>query len=97
MFAAVIIPALLATAPAHGEQRVFTVANNPDGYGIDRCLAAGAPCGSAVATAYCRSRDFQLALSFRRLDRARDGAIAVAASDCPRGLCDAVVAIECSR
>jgi hypothetical protein len=97
MLAAMIIPALLATTPAQAEQRVFTVANNPDGYGIDRCLAAGAPCGTAVATAYCRARDFAQALSFRRLDRKRDDAIAVSAPDCPGGLCDAVVAIECSR
>jgi hypothetical protein len=94
---AVIIPAILLAAPAQAERRTFTVANNPDGYGIDRCLAAGAACGVAVATAYCRARDFEQAVSFRRIGRDGDAAIAVSARDCPSGLCDAFVAIECSR
>jgi hypothetical protein len=94
---AVIIPAILWAAPAQAERRTFTVANNPDSYGIDRCLAAGAPCGVAVATAYCRSRDFERAVSFRRLERDGEATFAVSARDCPSGLCDAFVAIECSR
>ena len=94
---ALIIPAMLFAAPALAEKRTFTVANNPDGYGIDRCLAAGAPCGVAVATAYCRARDFEQAVSFRRLERDANAAIVVSAKDCPSGLCDAFVAIECSR
>ena len=97
MFAAMIIPAILATASARAEQRVFTVANNPDGYGTDRCLAAGAPCGIPVATAYCRAHDFQQAVSFRRLDRKDPAADPVAAQGCPRDLCEAFIAIECSR
>src|SRR5262245_5267793 len=94
---AAIVPAILLAAPAQAERRTFTVANNPDGYGIDRCLAAGAPCGVAVATAYCRARDFEQAVSFRRLERDANAAIVVSAKDCPSGLCDAFVAIECSR
>jgi hypothetical protein len=94
---AAIVPAILLAAPAQAERRTFTIANNPDGYGIDRCLAAGAPCGVAVATAYCRARDFEQAVSFRRLARDAGAAIAVSAKDCPSGLCDAFVAIECSR
>ena len=87
---AATLAASLLAAPAQAEKRTFTVANNPDGYGIDRCLAAGAPCGTAAATAYCRARAFVEVLSFRRIDR-------VAANDCPNGMCDALVAIECSR
>jgi hypothetical protein len=94
---AAIIPAILLTAPAQAEKRTFAVANNPDGYGIDRCLAAGAPCGVAVATAYCRARDFEQAVSFRRIERDANAAITVSAKDCPSGLCDAFVTIECSR
>jgi hypothetical protein len=52
-FAAVIC----AGATAQAEQRVFIIANNADGYGVDRCLATGAPCGVAVATAYSKARD----------------------------------------
>jgi len=59
-------------------------------------LRAGAPCGTAAATAYCRARNFAEVLSFRRVDGATP-AVAVAANDCPNGLCDALLAIECSR
>jgi hypothetical protein len=91
------LAALLLAAPAQAEKRIFTVANNPDGYGIDRCLAAGAPCGTAAAIAYCHARAFDQVLSFRRVDRASDTTLAAAANDCPTGACDALVAIECSR
>ena len=50
------------------EKRIFIIANNADGYGVDRCLATGRACGVAVATAYCRSREFAEALSFRKVD-----------------------------
>jgi hypothetical protein len=88
--------ASVLAAPAQAEKRIFTVANNPDGYGIDRCLAAGAPCGTAAAAAYCRARDFAEVLSFRRVDRATP-AVAVAANDCSSDRCEAMVAIECAR
>jgi hypothetical protein len=94
---AATLAASILAAPASAEKRIFTVANNPDGYGIDRCLATEAPCGTVVATAYCRSRDFDQVLSFRRVDRERDPTLAVVANDCRNGLCDALVAIECSR
>jgi hypothetical protein len=84
------LAASILAAPASAEKRIFTVATNPDGYGIDRCLATGAPCGTVVATAYCRARDFDQVLSFRRVDRERDTTLVVAAND-------ALVAIECSR
>ena len=40
-FAAVICGSVAAQA----ERRVFIIANDPDGYGVDRCLATGATCG----------------------------------------------------
>ena len=40
---------LFGTAAAQAEKRVFIIANNSDGYGVDRCLASGAECGTAVA------------------------------------------------
>ncbi|HEY7301473.1 MAG TPA: hypothetical protein VH684_26585 [Xanthobacteraceae bacterium] len=90
--------AIDAHLAARAENRTFIIANNPDGYGIDRCLATGARCGVAVASAYCRSRDFSSAASFRKVDRGDVTAADVAASDaCPHGACDALVAIECTR
>ena len=90
---------LLAAAAAQAEKRVFIVANDGDGYGVDNCLASGAPCGAAMATSYCQSRQFAQALSFRKVDR-DDITGAIPAGDpstCKRGTCDNYVAIECSR
>ena len=64
-FAAVLSGSISAQA----ERRIFIIANNADGYGVDRCLATGASCGVAVATAYCKSRDFAQAQSFHKIDR----------------------------
>ena len=58
LFAALVLAAALCGTAAQAEKRTFIVANNSDGYGVDRCLASGASCGAAVATAYCKSRDF---------------------------------------
>ena len=40
---------LLGAGAASAEKRVFIIANNSDGYGVDRCLATGGTCGTAVA------------------------------------------------
>jgi hypothetical protein len=87
-----------AIAPAAAEQRLFIIANNADGYGVDRCLAAGAPCGRAIAAAYCRAREFQTAVSYRKVERDdMTGAVAGENDRCKAGICDEFVAIECSR
>ncbi len=90
---------LLGAAAAQAEKRMFIIANDGDGYGVDRCLASGAPCGAAVATSYCKSRQFAQALSFRKVDRDDiTGAIPTGdPSTCKGGTCDTFVAIECSR
>ena len=54
--------AILSATSASAEQRMFIIANNADGYGVDRCLASGASCGAAIAAAYCRSREFNQAV-----------------------------------
>ena len=88
---------LLAGASAQAERRIFIIANNADGYGVDRCLATGASCGTAVATAYCRSPDFNEALSFRKVDRDEiTGAVPAGGAGC-KGTCQDFVAIECNR
>jgi hypothetical protein len=92
--AAVTFAAVLSgNVSAQAETRIFIIANDPDGYGVDRCLATGARCGAAVATAYCRSREFTQAASFRKVEREEiTGVIPVGASKT-----EEFVAIECSR
>lgn len=84
---------------AHAEKRMFIIANNPDGYGIDRCLASGGRCGAPVATAYCQAHAFAHALSFRKVDRDEiTGAVPANGSDeCAGAMCASFVAIECAR
>lgn len=90
---------LFAVASAHAEKRLFIIANDAEGYGVDRCLASGEACGTAVATAYCRSREFSQAASFRKVDRDDiTGAIPQSKGGvCHGGACDEFVAIECTR
>jgi opacity protein-like surface antigen len=97
--ATAIAAVLLSAAAAQAEKRVFIVANNSDGYGVDRCLASGADCGTPVANSYCKSREFAQALSFRKVDRDDiTGAIPTSGpGSCQGGSCDNFVAIECSR
>ena len=83
---------------AQAEKRIFIIANDADGYGIDRCLASGASCGAAAAAAYCRSRDFASAGSFRKVDRDEiTGAVPAGGAACKGSTCNEFVAIECSR
>jgi len=87
-----------AVTPAQAEKHVFVIANNPDGYGIDRCLASGETCGAAVATAYCQTQEYATAVSFRRVDPSdMTGAVSINANACPGGGCEEFVAIECMR
>jgi hypothetical protein len=88
---------LLAASAAQAEKRIFIIASNADGYGVDRCLATGSPCGTAAATAYCKSREFAQALSFRKVDRDDITGAIPASGACRGGNCDQFVAIECAR
>src|SRR3954447_9249426 len=89
---------LVGNFAAQAEKRLFIIANSPDDYGVDRCLATGATCGAMVATAYCKARDFELAASFRKVDRGEiTGVVPTNSKSCPRGGCNEFVAIECSR
>ena len=49
---------IISGAAAHAEKRLFILADQPDGYGVDNCLARGGPCGKTVANSYCRSHAF---------------------------------------
>ena len=96
---AAIASVLLSAAAAQAEKRMFIIANDADGYGIDRCLASGASCGETVASSYCRAHEFVQALSYRKVDRDDiTGAIPTGGPDtCKGGKCNDFVAIECSR
>jgi hypothetical protein len=90
---------LLAWAmPADAETKIFIVENQPDGYGIDQCLASGANCGKPMASAYCQSRNYGQALSFRRAapDEITGGRPSGDATCRTLGCVD-FVAIECEK
>jgi hypothetical protein len=87
----------LALAPARAEKRVFIIASHADGYGIDRCLAAGAACGTAAATAFCQAREFSEAASFRKIEGDEITGAAPAPAGCRKAGCGELVAIECAR
>jgi hypothetical protein len=93
-----IVAVLFCTA-AQAEKRLFIIANNSDGYGVDRCLTSGGACGQTVANAYCHSHEFTEAVSVNKVDRDDiTGAIpASGPGSCRAGACDDFVAIECSR
>ena len=99
LFAMLILTgiALAGATSACAEKRVFIISNQADGYGVDRCLASSAACGAAAAAAYCRSREFALAASYRKVDREEITGAVPTGSACARGNCDEFVAIECSR
>ena len=95
VFGALCCAAVIFSTAAHAEKRTFIIANNADGYGVDRCLATGASCGMPVATAYCQSRSYIRAASFRSVDRDDiTGAVPVTNGTSSR---DEFVAIECLR
>jgi hypothetical protein len=92
------ILSICVVSSAQAEKRMFIIANDGDGYGIDRCLASGDKCGAAAANAYCKGHEFAQASSYRKVDRDDiTGAIPTGGSGgCKGSSCD-VVAIVCSR
>ena len=90
---------LLATQAAWADSRVFIIANQADGYGIDQCLAKGEKCGAHAARSYCQSRDFAQATAYRRVDPDEiTGAIPKATGgNCTHAGCNEYVAITCQR
>ena len=94
---AVLCLGLVNTAQA--ERKMFIIANDSGGYGIDRCLASGDKCGAQAAAAYCKKQDFAEAASFRKVDRDDiTGAIPSGNSGgCKGNKCDDFVAIVCTR
>ena len=88
---------LACGAPAQAENRIFIITNSADAYGVDLCLVDSSACGATAASAYCQSKQFAKATSYRRVERDEiTGAIPVSMS-CGRNGCDDFVAIECTR
>jgi hypothetical protein len=89
---------LAAASAALADSRVFIVANQADGYGVDQCLAKGDKCGASAARSYCQSRDFAEALSYRRVDPDEiTGSVPKAGGNCTHAGCNEYVAITCQR
>ncbi len=87
---------LMAAAETRADSRVFIIANQPDGYGVDECLAKGEKCGAPAARAYCQSRDFAQATGYRRIDP-DEVTGAIPASTGTTGSHGEFVAITCHR
>jgi hypothetical protein len=97
-FTACLFLALATGTIARAETRVFIIANEGDGYGIDQCLARGDKCGAHAALSYCRSRQFASASSYRSVDLDEiTGSVPKAPRNCARGRCNGYVAITCQR
>jgi hypothetical protein len=92
-----ILTLIAATGTATAETKIFIIENQRDGYGVDQCLASGANCGKPVASAYCQSRQYNQAVSFRKVDREEITGGGGVGTNCHGGLCTQYVAIECSR
>src|SRR5882724_10215239 len=90
---------LLAASAALADSRVFIIANQADGYGVDQCLAKGDKCGAHAARSYCQSRDFAQASSYRRIDPdAVTGSVpGPGGENCDHAGCNEYVAITCQR
>ena len=89
---------VVAASVASADSRVFIIANQADGYGIDQCLARGEKCGAHAARSYCQSRDFAEASSYRRVDPDEiTGSVPKAAVNCNHAGCNEYVAITCQR
>jgi hypothetical protein len=90
---------LLAASAASADSRVFIIANQADGYGVDQCLAKGDKCGAHAARSYCQSRDFAQASSYRRVDPDEvTGSVSKAGGEnCNHAGCNEYVAITCQR
>src|SRR3954463_15048891 len=99
-----LLPAILASvfvafgSAALADSRVFIIANQADGYGVDQCLAKGDRCGAHAARSYCQSRDFTQASSYRRVDPDEiTGSVPTAGGSCNHAGCNEYVAITCQR
>jgi hypothetical protein len=90
---------LFAASVAHADSRVFIIANQADGYGVDQCLARSEKCGATAARSYCQSREFAQATAYRRvdLDEVTGSVPRTGIEKCIGSGCNEYVAITCER
>jgi hypothetical protein len=89
---------LFAGSAAWADSRVFIIANQADGYGVDQCLAKGEKCGAHAAQSYCHSRNFAQATSYRRVDPGEiTGSVPKEGENCGHSGCGEYIAITCQR
>ena len=90
---------LLAASAAAADSRVFIVANQADGYGVDECLARGEKCGAHAARSYCQSREFAHATAYHRVDpdEITGALLSDGGEKCTGSGCGEYVAITCER
>ena len=90
---------VLAASAASADSRVFIIANQADGYGVDQCLANGEKCGAYAARSYCQSRDFVQASAYRRVDpdEVTKSIPNYVGDTCNYSGCNEYVAITCQR
>jgi hypothetical protein len=88
---------VLAASAALADSRVFIIANQADGYGVDQCLARGEKCGAHAARSYCQSRDFAQATAYRRVDPDEITGSVPGNGKCSGSGCNEYVAITCQR
>lgn len=89
---------IFAGSAAWADSRVFIIANQADGYGVDQCLARGEKCGAHAAQSYCQSRNFAEASAYRRVDPDEiTGSVPKAGENCGHAGCNEYVAITCQR
>jgi len=97
-FGIALVVSCLSGSIVSAENRTFIIPNNPDGYGLDRCLANGEKCGAALATTYCQSQSFARANSFQKIEKDEiTGAVPTSGRNACVGSCESYVAIICSR
>ena len=99
LIAAILISLVAACTAPSADSRVFIIANQSDGYGIDQCLANGERCGASAASSYCQSRDFAQATAYRRVDpdEVTGSVPTMTCGRCGAGGCSEFVAITCKR
>ena len=90
---------IFAASAALADSRVFIIANQADGYGVDQCLARGDKCGAHAARSYCQSRDFSQTTAYRRVDpdEITDAVPSSGGDKCSGHGCGEYVAITCQR
>lgn len=85
--------------PAQAETQTFLI-DSSDGYGIDRCLAAGDACGRAAAIALCRANAFAKVVDYGRMEPNEiTGTLpgGLPLKHCQGPSCPVKVAITCTR